>query len=161
MFTITVDKSRFGQPLAELARRLGDPAEVLDAIGNLLETNTRNRAALAIDPTGAPWALWADSTRDVYPWPGSDAAKGKDGPGNGRLLDRYGTMLGSLSYQVDVDSVVVGFGQPYAVFHEWGTKHMPRRGLLMADPDQGTLGDADETAVLDLVNQWLDELLQD
>jgi phage gpG-like protein len=159
MFRVTVDNRQFGQPLTTLVDRLGEPAEVLEAIGNLLETNVRRRAETATDPSGKPWAAWADSTRDAYPWPGSDAAAGKEGPGNGRLLDRYGTMLASLSYQVGRDSVVIGFGQDYAVFHEWGTKHMPRRGLLMADPDEGTLGAEDNAAVLDLVSSWLDELL--
>lgn len=159
MFTIHVDTSRVGRPLAELAQRLGDPAEVLDAIGNLLETNARNRAELAIDPNGQPWQLWADSTRASYPWPGSEASKGVEGVAHGRLLDRYGHMLQDINYQVGTDSVTVGFGQDYAIFHEWGTKHMPRRGLLMADPDAGTLGAEDEASVLDLVNGWLDELL--
>ena len=68
-------------------------------------------------------------------------------------------MLGSLSYQVGQSSVTVGFGQDYAVFHEWGTKTMARRGLLMSDPDAGTLGADDDASVLDLINGWLDELL--
>lgn len=159
MFTVTIDNSRFGPPLRELAKQLGDAGPVLDAIGNLLETNARNRVALAIDPNGAPWAPWADSTLAAYPYPGTEFAKGREGAGNGKLLDRYGTMLESLSYQVQGDTVTVGFGQPYAVYHEWGTKHMPRRGLLMADPDAGTLGADDEASVLDLVNDRLDELL--
>lgn len=158
MITVKVDNSRFGAPLAQLVQRLGDPAEVLTSIGSLLENNVRNRAALAVDPNGARWQPWADSTRESYPYPGTEFAT-VEGPGNGRLLDRYGTMLGSLSYQVGADSVVVGFGQDYAVFHEWGTKHMPRRGLLMADPDAGTLGADDEADVLGLINDWLDELL--
>lgn len=158
MFTVKVNNSRFGAPLAELAQRLGDPAEVLESIGNLLETSVRGRAARAVDPDGGRWAPWADSTRENYPFAGTEFAA-VDGPGNGRLLDRYGTMLGSLSYQVGTDSVVVGFGQDYAVFHEWGTKHMPRRGLLMSDPDAGTLGADDVADVLGLINDWLDELL--
>ena len=32
-------------------------------------------------------------------------------------------------------SVRVGFDKPYAVHHEWGTKHMERRGMLTANPD--------------------------
>ena len=161
MYTIKVDNSRFGAPLAELAQRLGDPAQVLDSIGNLLETNVRNRAALAQDPNGANWEQWADSTREYYPFAGTEYASGVEGAGNGRLLDRYGTMLGqsSLSYQVGTDSVVVGFGHDYAAYHELGTRKTPRPGLLMADPDAGTLGAEDETAVLDLISQWLDELL--
>ena len=36
-------------------------------------------------------------------------------------------------------SVRVGFDKPYAVYHEWGTKHMKRRGMLTANPDTGEL----------------------
>ncbi|WP_303837479.1 hypothetical protein [Acidovorax soli] len=54
--------------------------------------------------------------------------------GNRRLLNRYGDILTSLNHQADTTSARVGFGQPYAAFHEWGTKHMPRRRLLFADP---------------------------
>ena len=79
--------------------------------------------------------------------------------GNRRLLDRYGDMLASLSHQADATSVRVGFGQPYAAFHEWGTEHMPRRGLLFADPDAGTLAEGDEAAVLDILAVWLDDLI--
>ncbi len=60
-------------------------------------------------------------------------------PGNERLLDRYGDMLDGLSSQADASSVRVGFDQPYAVYHEWGTKHMERRGMLTANPDTGEL----------------------
>ena len=38
-----------------------------------------------------------------------------------------------------VSSVSTGAGQPYATYHEFGTKHMDRRGMLMADPEAGIL----------------------
>ena len=65
-------------------------------------------------------------------------------------------MLSSLNWQADASSVRVGFGQPYAVYHEWGTKRMPRRGLLFENPDAGALAPDDEKAVLDLLLEWLD-----
>ena len=65
-------------------------------------------------------------------------------------------MLSSLNWQADASSVRVGFGQPYAVYHEWGTKRMPRRGLLFENPDAGALAPDDEKAVLDLLMDWLD-----
>lgn len=157
MLTITVTGD-FSLPLQRLSAQLGNVAPVLADIGYLLETNARSRAALAVDPQGQPWAPWKPSTLAGYPFAGSDAGKGAEGPGNGRLLDRYGTMLGSLSYQVEgADAVRVGFSQDYAVFHEWGTRRMERRGLLMADPDAGTLGAEDDAAVLELINGWLDQ----
>ena len=64
---------------------------------------------------------WAQSTVDRY-----------SEDGNRRLLNRYGDILTSLNHQADTTSARVGFGQPYAAFHEWGTKHMPRRRLLFA-----------------------------
>ena len=64
-------------------------------------------------------------------------------------------MLGSLNWDADATSVRVGFGQPYATFHEFGTKHMPRRGLLFADPDAGTIAPGDELMVIELLEEWL------
>jgi phage gpG-like protein len=34
-------------------------------------------------------------------------------------------------------SVTVGFADPYAVFHEFGTKRMARRGMLTTNPERG------------------------
>ena len=53
-------------------------------------------------------------------------------------------MLNSLSYQTDATSVTVIFGQPYAAFHKFGTSKMPRRGMLCAAPNTGTLARDDE-----------------
>lgn len=157
MLTITVTGD-FSLPLQRLSAQLGNVAPVLADIGYLLETNARNRAALAVDPQGQPWAPWKPSTLAGYPFAGSAAGKGKDGAGNGLLLNRYGEMLRGLNYQLEGgDAVRVGFDEDYAMFHEWGTHQMPRRGLLMADPDAGTLGAEDDAAVLDLINGWLDQ----
>lgn len=49
-------------------------------------------------------------------------------------------------------------GKPYAAFHEWGTERMPRRGLVFADPDAGTLAKGDEDAVLDIIGIYLTEV---
>jgi phage gpG-like protein len=64
-------------------------------------------------------------------------------------------MLDSLSHEPTEDSVTVGFGIPYAAYHEWGTEHMPRRGLLTADPDGPTLAAADTRRVLDILSTFL------
>ena len=115
------------------------------AIGGMLEARISGRFETESDPTGVAWMPWAESTRASYP---------EDG--NARILDRYGDMLSSLNWQADASSVRVGFGQPYAVYHEWGTKRMPRRGLLFENPDAGALAPDDEKAVLDLLMDWLD-----
>ena len=157
MLTITVDDSAVRAHLQRLNKALGNMEPVMDAIGARLEAQVRNRFATRTDPEGQAWAQWRPATVEGYPYPGSPAAA-KDGPGNARLLDRYGTMLDSLNFDATADSVRVGFGQPYATYHEHGTQHMERRGMLLADPDQGTLGKEDEAAVLDVLDVWLTDL---
>ena len=148
MITVTVDDKAFRSVLEQLYRGMGNLTPVMQSIGMELESRISGRFESRTDPSGNAWAPWAQSTEDSYP----------DG-GNRRLLDRYGDMLASLSHQADATSVRVGFGQPYAAFHEWGTEHMPRRGLLFADPDAGTLAEGDEAAVLDILGVWLDDLI--
>ena len=157
MLTITVDDSAFRAHMVRLQKTMGNMEPVMDAIGSKLESNIRNRFATKTDPNGENWAAWMPSTVESYPFAGSVAAA-KDGPGNANLLDRYGTMLGSLSYQSDPKSVRIGFAHPYATYHEFGTKHMDRRGMLFADPEAGTLGSEDEADVLDILEVWLADL---
>ena len=148
MLTITADDKVFRSSLANLYRGMGDLTPVMQSIGTELESRISGRFESRTDPNGSAWAPWAQSTVDGYP----------EG-GNRRLLDRYGDMLASLTHQADATSVRVGFGKPYAAFHEWGTEHMPRRGLLFSDPDAGTLAEGDEAAVLDILGVWLDDLI--
>lgn len=128
-----------------LRQRLGDLSEVMAGIGMELESRISSRFESRTDPNGDAWEPWAPSTKARYP-----------ADGNKRLLDRHGDMLGSLSHTSDATSVTVGFGNPVATYHEWGTEHMPRRGLLFADPDAGTLGNDDEAAVLDILSAWIE-----
>ena len=147
MITVTVDDKAFRSVLEQLYRGMGNLTPVMQSIGMELESRISGRFESRTDPNGSAWAPWAQSTVDGYP----------EG-GNRRLLDRYGDMLASLNHQADATSVRVGFGKPYAAFHEWGTEHMPRRGLLFDDPDAGTLAEGDEAAVLDIIGVWLDGL---
>lgn len=146
MLEIKLDDSAFRADLAALYRRLGDLTPVMQSIGMEMESRISGRFETRTDPSGKSWAPWAESTLESYP---------EDG--NRQLLDRYGDMLLSLNHKADATSVRIGFGKPYAAFHEWGTKHMPRRGLVFADPDAGTLAKGDEDAVLDIIGIWLQE----
>ena len=146
MLEIKLDDSAFRADLAALYRRLGDLTPVMQSIGMEMESRISGRFETRTDPNGKSWAPWAESTLESYP---------EDG--NRQLLDRYGDMLLSLNHKADATSVRIGFGKPYAAFHEWGTKHMPRRGLVFADPDAGTLAKGDEEAVLDIIGLYLQE----
>lgn len=140
------------QPVLDALNRLiqagNDPQPILSAIGMELETRVRNRFETKTDPAGRAWAPWKPATVKSYP---------KDG--NKKLLDRYGDMLNSITHTVDAGGVTVGAGQPYAAFHEFGTKNMARRGLFTADPDAGTLGAEDEHAILAILNDHFSKAL--
>ena len=62
-------------------------------------------------------------------------------------------------------TIAAVFAVPYAAYHETGTKtkqgtpKMPRRGLLTADPDAGTLGAADSAALMREIERLLQGLL--
>jgi len=152
MLTVTVQSKPVDDLLTKLLARMGNLTPAMQGIGQELNSRISARFETRSDPLGKPWAPWAESTRETYP---------KDG--RGLLLERYGDMLKSLNFQADSTSVRVGFGavaskngDVYAAYHEWGTKKMPRRGLLFADPDDGTLAPSDETAVLDIISVFLE-----
>jgi len=138
------------QPVLDAFNRLiaagQEPRTLLDAIGMEMESRVSARFETKADPSGAPWAPWKPSTVKSYPKSGA----------NNKLLDRFNDMLGSLNHQVDGDSVFVGFGQPYAAYHEFGTSKMDRRGLLTADPVAGTLGAGDEEAIVGVLRTALE-----
>jgi len=141
---------------AELQRRLGalinalqDPRPLFAALGATLERHIELRFDTKRDPAGVPWPPLAASTRERY-------ARADGERRQGTLLERTRRMRDSLATNVYPDRLEVGFGVPYAGFHETGTKRMPRRGLLAADPTAGTLGDRDRAALLRTLATFLD-----
>ncbi len=146
--TLSVDDQLVIDRLNELARRIDDMSPAFSEIGMELENRVRARFESQSDPDGDPWAAWKPSTVLSYPEDGS-----------GRVLDRYGEMLRNITHTHDDTSATVGFGDPYATFHEYGTRFMARRGLLFSDPDAGTLGEGDQQAVLDILTSFLQDAL--
>lgn len=144
--TVQIDDRELQAWLDRFAQQSGPDGlqRILDAIGAELESRVDRRFDTKTDPSGAPWAPLAASTRERYAK--ADGAKGK-----GSLLIREGHMLDSLSHQVEGSAVLVGFGVPYAAYHEFATRRMPRRGLLTADPEAGELGEGDRRSILDLL----------
>jgi phage gpG-like protein len=146
MIDVITDTSAFDDDIRQLERRLGNLRPVMQGIGALLENRIRDRRETLTDPNGLRWAEWAESTRLTYP-----------ASGRGKLLDRTGAMWDRTGPQwtATESSVRVGFDKGYATYHEFGTDKMPRRGLLFADPNNGTLGADDEQAITDLLQDWL------
>ncbi|ENO97555.1 hypothetical protein C667_08128 [Thauera phenylacetica B4P] len=142
--TITVDTKSITDYLVQVGQRISDHAPLLDRIGQLMENRISDRFETRTDPGGRSWAPWSESTKATYP---------KDA--HGSLLDRYGDLLDGRSHTVRGDSVLVGFDRDYAAWHEFGTKTMPRRGLLFDDPDTRELGRDDRESILELVSDYL------
>lgn len=142
--TIHIDDQTVIAFLDGLLKKANDLTPLMDGIGQRMETQISNRFETEADPMGVPWSPWAAETKATYP---SD--------GNGLLLDRYGDLLISIGHEATADSVSYGFASPYAAYHEFGTKHMPRRGLLTADPEAGTLSPDDQAQVLDVIQSFL------
>lgn len=145
---MSVDLHLDSRPVQDVLTRLlaaaNDLTPAMDSIGMELESRISERFETTSDPSGQPWAPWQPSTRAAYP----------DG-GNGTVLDRYGDMLASLGHEASADSTTVGFGQPYAAYHEFGTRKMARRGLLFDDPVARTLAPGDEAAVLEILESFI------
>lgn len=152
---IKLEDSALRAHLQQLQAHMQDLSPAMDRIAFALEQNLRQRFETRQDPSGKAWAAWAPSTRRSYPWPGSKAAKGKDGAGRGKLLERYTSMMGGISSAHDKTTASVGFDQIYAAHHEWGTRRMKRRGLLTANPQTSQLGEKDKETVLHIVQHFL------
>lgn len=151
MLTVTVQSAAVTEYLSQLQRQASNLQPAMQSIGQALQTRISGRFESKRNPLGKSWAPWAESTKKTYP---------KNG--NKKILDRYGDMLASLNHRASRTSVSVGFGavaskngDVYAAYHEYGTKKMPRRGLLFADPTQGTISPADNQAILDIIGLHL------
>lgn len=155
MITITVQDQAVQAYLSQLMQRMGNLKPVMQSIATELETRVSARFETQTDPNGQPWKAWKPATLAAYP---------KNG--NKRLLDRYGDMLNSLSSIATADTARIGFsavggvaGDVYAVYHEFGTQTMERRGLLFGNPEAGTLGAGDSQALDTLLNDWLNSVI--
>lgn len=142
--TVTFRDQGVRDHFSQLLTKMEDLSPVMDSIGMELESRVSGRFETQSDPNGEAWAPWAPSTAEQYP-----------ADGNGTILDRYGDMLLSLSHEASATSTLVGFGQPYATYHEFGTRKMPRRGLLTADPNSGEVGQEDQEAILAILAVYL------
>ena len=145
LLSIMVSNEGVVDALNALSQRMGNLSPVMRDIGQGLEREIRKRFASESDPNGAAWHPLAASTK---------LNRAKTGA-RGGILEHSGTMLELLGWQASDKSVQVGFTQPYAVHHEFGTRKMPRRGMLFGDQNTGELGASDEALVLDLLADYL------
>lgn len=145
--TVTVEAPEFQAMLERLLGLHRKPQPILAGLGMEMETRIVERFESRRDPTGQEWE-------------GLTPATLKRKKGRGSTLVFTGEMQDSVNWRVVNDHVDVGFGKPYAAYHEWGTRLMPRRGMMFADPDPGTLGDDDLVALTALVQHGLNQAIE-
>lgn len=130
--------------LARLKTAISDMKPVFEAIGAKLEQNVNIRFDTKTDPAGQPWQAWAPST---------SAARKREG--RGTLLEYTGRMRDSLTYEAGSDFVEIGFGVPYAKYHEQG-QGVPRRQMLL---DGNSLSKQDTDDVFNVIFKQLKQHL--
>ncbi|MEW5885548.1 MAG: phage virion morphogenesis protein [Pseudomonadota bacterium] len=144
--TIRLEERELRAALERLERRVRDLGPAMRGIATELEARVEQRFERRRDPNNSPWEALKDQTLQ--------RKKRK-----GAILYEHGDLQGSLTSRAGRDFAEVGFGQPYAAYHEFGTRHMPRRGLLLADPVARTLGQGDREAVLDVLRELIEGAL--
>lgn len=144
--------------LADAVRRLQRPQELMEALAARLEANINERFDRKVDPEGKGWQPLAPATVARY-------AKQDKGRRQGTLLQRTGQMRASLTSGATDDTAEVGMSRltdggkwSIPLLHETGTTRMPRRGIFLADPDDGTLGKQDEEMLGEEINAFLEDI---
>lgn len=165
---ITLEDGDLLATIDRAIRVLQQPRAMLQDVGDKLEGNIRLRFASKTDPSGNKWAPLSPATVEIYTsdWFIERNPSFKGGiPGT--LLERTGRLLNSLAFNVGPDwleigtsRTVPGKSQPtweVGLLHEFGTKTMPRRGILTANPNTGELGAGDEADLLQVLQGFLGE----
>ena len=105
-FDIKVTPERLFRGLEQLRRNLDKRDAMLDEIGQVLATSTRERFRSATAPDGSPWKPLSPKT-----------LKRKK---NSRILVESGELHGSIHHEVQGDTVAIGTNLKYAGVHQFG-----------------------------------------
>lgn len=147
MVQIIIDADSDDLPLLRdsvetLREKLGDLTTLMDAIGGLLESGTRQRFTDKKAPDGTAWAnLMPNSER------AKRNTKRKTEKGGG-ILVFSGNLEQSITHHADPYSVTVGTPESYGVYHQFGTEDMPARPFLGLSND-------DKSDIYELINEHL------
>lgn len=121
---ITVNDRELRQVLRRLARIGGEPGRFLRPIGQQLINSTRERARREVSP-------------DFTPWPELEPTYAAQKRG-GHMLREAGNMLGSLTREVEGNTLRVGTNRIYAAIHQFGGQ--AGRGRKVTMPARPWLG---------------------
>lgn len=116
---------------------------LMDRIGNLMVQQTEARFSTQKDPRGIGWAKRRSSLEP-----------------NRAILTKTGRLRKSIRYNADESSVEVGTNVEYAKYHQQSGVQTVRTKGLPARPFLG-VSIQDERLLLQLIDQFLDEVLND
>ena len=122
------------EKIAGLAERLsaaGRRAELLDALGEEIENQTKERFASKRAPDGEAWLPWSEKYA---------ARIGRRYPG-ASLLVRRRQLEQSITHAVENEDLRVGSNMEYAASHQYGWEDIPERPYLgITEENMGELG---------------------
>lgn len=145
---VEIEDRAFLAALTRLAAGMEDMTEPMNDIGEFLVVSTKRRFGQGTAPDGSPWA--ANSPVTLARKTDTRPLFGTSGQLNQQIFHEAGPK------QVEVGSnrvqaAMMQFGGTKAAFpHLWGD--IPARPII-------GLSDEDETAILDIVTEWLDGLV--
>ena len=133
---IDINDAEIQAALNQLAAKLGDLTPFFKDVGETLLNSTRERFRTQTAPDGTAWAALSPAYRARKP-------SHKDKP-----LTLSGVLRGTLTKQVDKDSLRIGTPLIYGATHQFG------RGAIPARPFLG-LSAEDRNDLLDALNDYL------
>lgn len=111
MITITVEKDTLTAGLTGLAVGLADTTPLMQDIAQYLFNDARERFRRERAPDGSKWAPRSQSTLDAYRRQGSPW---------GRILQKEGSLIGSLATDAGNGFAEIFVNQPYAAMMQFG-----------------------------------------
>lgn len=128
----------------KLAAGLGDPGELLEALGAELESQARRRiAAGGPAPDGTPWEPWSDAYERTR-------------RGGQSLLLSEGSLLDSIQSAVSGDVLETGSNLIYAALQQFGgTSDMPPGPAAVPAREWLGIGPEEARELDGIIDEWL------
>lgn len=142
MITIEIKDDQITAALDGLVAQLGDMTKIMQDIGELLMTSTKDRFPKGEAPDGSTWAAKSPVTS------GSDRRP---------LFGPSGMLSSQIFYEAGTDSVEVGSNMVYAAMMQFGGSKEAFPHLWGDIPARPFLGisEDDRTGILETVEEWL------
>jgi phage virion morphogenesis protein len=128
----------------EISKKVSDPSELMEEIGQIVLLSTDQRWEKEIDPNGDRWAENSAYTRQL---------KQEQGRID-KILQSSGRARASINYKVDRDQVVIGTNVEYMVKHQLGTEGQKKREFL-------GISDEDKVEIAIAADEYLKRIIAD